>query len=61
MMVQSLRFLDVVALGPWLLYVARRPRLSATDRELLFLTGLGTIVINGLLWWKERQADSVPD
>lgn len=54
--VQQLRVLDVVLLGPWLVRLAMRPRLTATDRTLLALTGVGTVLVNGLLWARERQA-----
>jgi hypothetical protein len=54
--VQQLRFLDVFVLGPWLLLVSTQPRLSPSARNLLALVGVGTILVNGYLWWQERQA-----
>jgi hypothetical protein len=55
LMVQELRVLDVLALGPWLMYAARRPRLSPRERDVLFFVGLGTVIVNGALWLQERR------
>lgn len=55
MNVQALRFLDVLLLGPWLLWVGTRRHVTATDRTLLVLVGWGTIMVNGALWLRERD------
>lgn len=44
---QYVRFLDITIIGPLLLFWAWRGRLSAGERTLMALIGLGTVIYNG--------------
>jgi hypothetical protein len=58
-LVQVVRLLDVFWLGPLLIRLARRGytarSLSRAERDLLTLTGVGTIVFNGVRFLEGRD------
>jgi len=58
---QSVRLLDIFVLGPAMIYLATRARpLSAQERTLLLVTGVGTVAYNWSNWNETRKANK-PD
>lgn len=55
---QAVRAVDVVALGPFLVWAAGRPgRLERGARALLALAGGATVGYNARNWWRTRQLE----
>lgn len=52
---QLVRFLDITVIGPILLLYAYKGRLSAVERSVLGLIGLGTVIYNGRNFLKKRE------
>ena len=57
---QFVRLLDVFVLGPLMIYVASRYRIRQPQRALLLVTGVATIVYNGINYVNVRAADAAP-
>ena len=51
---QSVRLLDVFAIGPFLIYAATANKLGKTERLILLGIGIGTIIYNGVNYLKEK-------
>jgi len=52
---QLIRLWDVVFLGPFLIYISRKPGLSETEKLLLGLSGALTILYNGRNYLENRR------
>lgn len=54
-LVQGVRLLDVLLLGPFLLHLSRRRGLRPIERTALELAGVSTIVFNGIRFLQEAR------
>jgi len=52
---QLIRLVDVLALGPFMIYVAAQPRLTPNEKFLLALAGIATILYNGANYLRARE------
>lgn len=52
---QSIRLLDVVVLGPAMVYAGMGKPLPQGLKILMLLTGVGTIIYNGYNWNENRK------
>jgi len=52
--IQKIRVFDFLILGPLMAYAAAGEKLSPTLRALLFISGIGTILLNWHEWKKRR-------
>lgn len=56
MKTQTIRLVDVFLLGPLMIAIAQKASgISDAERSALALTGLATIVYNGVNWLKARR------
>ena len=53
---QAVRLVDVFALGPWLMLLGSRGRLTEGERALLVTVGALTIAYNGYYYLQHRAA-----
>jgi hypothetical protein len=53
---QNVRLLDVLALGPALIAIAGRGKMSELARTFLFVSGILTIAYNGANWIANNEA-----
>jgi hypothetical protein len=56
---QRVRFMDVFALGPFMVWYAGKSRAPPWAKGTLFFAGIGTILYNWRNYAKQRKADSV--
>ena len=51
---QLLRVWDVLALGPFLIYLSNKKTMSENEAKLLTLAGALTIIYNARNWWDNK-------
>jgi len=52
MTVQNVRLIDVFVIAPYLMYLSTNKNLSDTNRVVLFGIGVGTLLYNGINYYK---------
>jgi len=55
MKAQSIRLFDVFVLGPWLIWLSAKTKMTDNERVLLVLTGVSTIVYNGANYLEQAK------
>jgi len=58
MKTQLIRLVDVLVLGPFMIYAARRPRLNALEKTTLTAIGAATVLYNLANYLAERKRES---
>jgi len=55
MNVQNVRLADILLIGPFLIYAGRKKQLTKTEKTVLVLFGIGTIIYNGDRFLRNQQ------
>ena len=55
---QAIRIADVVLIGPLMIAAGLRRPLNAPWSTILVLSGIGTIIYNGMNWKAQRELDT---
>jgi branched-subunit amino acid ABC-type transport system permease component len=57
MKTQLIRLIDVLALGPFMIYAASQPLLTRGEKTMLAAIGVATILYNLVNYLNERERD----
>lgn len=53
--IQLIRLCDVFLIGPYLIYLVYKGKISKTDKYILFALGTSTILYNGINFLRQKK------
>ena len=52
---QNIRMLDVLVIGPFMIYASQTAKLNTFERNILFVLGVATIIYNGKNYYETKR------